>query len=89
MRSNRHLLIQSQQWKHGNCYKISSKLTLKTPERRRLSQSLFFNKVTGLRPVVLLKKKLRQKGRHSGVFIVDFEKVSKIVPVFPVLALNK
>ena len=36
-----------------------------------------------------IKTPERRQWRHSGVFIVNFEKISWIVQVFPLLTLNK
>ena len=54
---------------------------------QRLCQSLIFNKVAGLRPGTLLKKRLWLR-RRSGVFITNFEHISSFFLVALLLTLN-
>ena len=58
---------------------ICSKLTIKTPERRQISS------VIVTKSPVTITEEIR---RCSGVFIVNFEHISHLVPVFLFLTLS-
>ena len=69
---------------------LCSKLTKKTPVRRRLGLlcSYVMCEMYVLQSRTLTKIK-NEKWRHSGVFIVNFEYISHLVLVFLLLTLSR
>ena len=88
-RTCRHLLVQSQQWKHQN--------NIPTTVLRSDSAGTYLLKANrgNTRTMCEIDSKLTittAKRRHwcrFSVFIVNFEQISQIVLLFPLLNLNK